>query len=144
MSNHAFIPRFRDGYGGARNVRPEVIYEELQKLEERGEITAQRVVDAARPEDAPMHHEFEWNDAVAGEKYRLGQARQVIRSIVIVKEPESSTEPKELVSAYVHVPSRNPYNEGSYASLAVISEDVDKWQRMLREIFRRIESAEAS
>lgn len=49
--------------------------------EEAGELTPQLVVDKARPKGAPLHDRFEWNDKEAGEKYRLVQAQQLIRSV---------------------------------------------------------------
>lgn len=44
-----------------------------------GTLTPANVVDAARDENHPLHHRFEWDDTVAAEKYRLVQARQLIR-----------------------------------------------------------------
>jgi hypothetical protein len=46
-----------------------------------GILTAQAVVDAARPDDHPLHLHFEWDDEKAGEKYRVAQARQLIRIV---------------------------------------------------------------
>lgn len=55
---------------------------ELLAVRERyGDLTPANVVDAARDEDHPLHGRFEWDDAVAGEKYRLAQARQLIRVV---------------------------------------------------------------
>ena len=34
-------------------------------LEEQNALTAQRLVDESRPEDAPLHAAFEWNDTIA-------------------------------------------------------------------------------
>lgn len=48
-----------------------------------GELTPQAVVDEARPETAPLHNRFEWNDEVAGEAYRQVQAAELIRSVRI-------------------------------------------------------------
>jgi hypothetical protein len=41
-----------------------------EKLEKNGGLTAKRLADESRPEDAPLHKEFEWNDATAAEAYR--------------------------------------------------------------------------
>jgi hypothetical protein len=49
----------------------------------RGELTPQSVVDEARPEGAPLHSRFEWDDEIAGEKYRIVQAQQLIRNVKI-------------------------------------------------------------
>lgn len=47
------------------------------------DLTPQIVVDEARPEGAPLHDRFEWDNDIAGEKYRLVQAQQLIRSVQI-------------------------------------------------------------
>lgn len=50
----------------------------------RGELTPAGVVDEARPEGSPLHHRFEWNDGIAGERYRQVQASELIRSVKII------------------------------------------------------------
>jgi hypothetical protein len=58
--------------------------EELQALyEARGGLTPSMVVNVARDPDHPLHTRFEWDDTVAGEKYRRHQAQQLIRSVRI-------------------------------------------------------------
>ena len=61
---------------------------EIQKrfiigLETKGRITAHAVLDAARPESSPIHDCFDWNDSEAAEKWRLEQARELIRRVKI-------------------------------------------------------------
>lgn len=46
-----------------------------------GRLTPASVVNAARPKSSPLHAFFEWDDKVAGDKYRLHQASQLIRSV---------------------------------------------------------------
>lgn len=62
-------------------MKPGAIAKELKKLERKGEITSQRVVNAARNESHPLHGCFEWDDTVAGEKWRNEQARRIIRTV---------------------------------------------------------------
>lgn len=50
---------------------------------EHGKLTPALVVEEAAAEDHPLHSRFEWDDAVAGHKYRLTQAKNLIR---VVKE----------------------------------------------------------
>ena len=45
-------------------------------------LTAENLVEASRPEDAPLHSEFEWEDSVAAEEWRKSQARFIIRHLV--------------------------------------------------------------
>jgi hypothetical protein len=63
-----------------------------------GGITPQAVVDSARPDDAPLHPAFEWDDYSAAEAYRRQQAKGIIRAIVTVN---SAT--KEKTREYVGV-----------------------------------------
>ena len=61
---------------------------EIQKrfitgLEKSGRITAPAVLDAARPASSPIHDCFDWYDSEAAEKWRLEQARELIRRVKI-------------------------------------------------------------
>ncbi len=56
------------------------------KLEADGNLTAKALVDEGRPEDSPLHGDFEWDDTVAAEKYRETQAGYIIRSVEVVNE----------------------------------------------------------
>jgi hypothetical protein len=54
----------------------------LQIREENGGIlTAAAIVSAAAAEGHPLHSRFEWNNDVAARKYRLQQARQLVRVV---------------------------------------------------------------
>ena len=46
-----------------------------------GVLTAQAVVDAARDPLHALHQHFEWDDEKGAEKYRVQQARQLIRIV---------------------------------------------------------------
>lgn len=67
---------------------------ELSRIhEDNGVLTAKAVVDESRPEDAVLHPVFEWDDHVAGEKWREHEARELIRSVVVVSDDESERAP---------------------------------------------------
>lgn len=51
--------------------------------EEYGKLTAQAVITAASEPDHPLHDRFEWDDTAAAAKYRLDQARRLIRVVRI-------------------------------------------------------------
>lgn len=58
--------------------------DELQAIyDAHGKLTPKIVVDEARDDEHPLHPQFEWDDAVAGEKYRQHQARALIQSVKI-------------------------------------------------------------
>jgi len=58
-----------------------------------GEITTKNVVDESRGDGAVLHACFEWNDAVAAEKYRLKQAGDMIRCLVTTEKPDDDSSP---------------------------------------------------
>jgi len=49
---------------------------------EHGVLTPSVVVDAARPEDHPLHSRFEWDDNIAAEAHRRQQARLLIGTVL--------------------------------------------------------------
>ena len=63
-------------------------------------FVADDLVDAARPGDAPLHPEFEWDDDVAAQAYRIEQARGLMRHLIVVREDLPAMPP---VRAYVSV-----------------------------------------
>lgn len=63
-----------------------VVGSECERLEREGRLTAKDLVDESRPEDAPLHKEFEWRDNVAGELWREHQARHIISSVIVINE----------------------------------------------------------
>ncbi len=52
-------------------------------------VTPNEVLEKAKDERTELHKCFEWDDSIAGEKYRLRQAGEVLRSLVIVQEVET-------------------------------------------------------
>lgn len=66
---------------------------ELQRIYERdGVIEPETVVAESRTPSAPLHSCFEWDDEKAAHKYRITQAQNIIRAIVVVdeaKQPET-------------------------------------------------------
>lgn len=66
-----------------KNADPQVLGEALDaaRKDAGGRLRPGQVVEAAEPEDSPLHPHFEWNNERAGDAYRLDQARTLIRSI---------------------------------------------------------------
>lgn len=66
---------------------------ELQRIYERdGVIEPETVVLESQTPSAPLHSCFEWDDEKAAHKYRITQAQNIIRAIVVVdeaKQPET-------------------------------------------------------
>lgn len=56
--------------------------EQLLRLNQN-RLTPDLVLEDARNKNSPLHDIFEWNNAIAAQKYRLDQARELIRSVKV-------------------------------------------------------------
>jgi len=92
-------------YKITKKLTPEVINELLGIQKKKG-LTAESIINSAREENNPLHNLFEWNDSIAGEKYRLVQAR------ILVNEVKVIIENKEYY-AFENVSINSPFNINS-------------------------------
>lgn len=125
---------------GARitGVSPDVAGAELERIrKEYGALTASAVVDEARPETAPLHPNFEWDDEKAADEYRLQQARTLVRSVQIVFPDQ---EPRVM---YVHVQT-SARGEGGYEPLSLVVKQPDRLALALAELRSYVSSASQS
>lgn len=85
------------------------VIEEIKK-KHGGELTDARIVNAARSNGSPIHGMFEWDNSVAGEKYRIEQAAFYRRHVVIIV---AGGEGKEKTGRYrvAHIAVRNEQDE---------------------------------
>lgn len=105
--------------------------------ETQGELTPALVVQAATPKTHPLHDSFEWNDKVAGHKYRLVQAQEMIRSVKVVFNPDA---PDSAVREFLSVkrpdgPSYVPIDEiqGDEITTAIVLRQAEReWKALKR------------
>lgn len=105
----------------------------LNRLEREGRLSAKGLLDESRPENAPLHKEFEWNDGVAAENWREHQARHIIGSILVI--PEKS----EPVRGFFKIER----SDNRYESVQTILESVEKTNLLLEEAFREFARMES-
>lgn len=118
------------------NIPAETVGKRFEAIEkEHGKITSELVLQDAEPEDSPMHELFEWDDAVAGHKYRLSQATQII--ISLAKEVEEDPKPKP-VRAYYNV--SNGERKGSFVNVKTAFENPDTRDIILKRALKELES----
>lgn len=100
---------------GARiKASAQTVGEVCAALEKDDNLTPIALVDASRAEDAPLHDLFEWDDAIAGEKYRVHQASYIIRSVEVCYEE------KPPVRAYFPMKMQEENGVSSYKSVGEI------------------------
>jgi hypothetical protein len=124
-----------------RRVPVEVAAAELERIWEAHDrkLTPAAVVEDARPETALLHEAFEWDDALAGEQYRLWQARQLIKAVRIV-ESDKPEGPQ-----FIHVKVERPEEPAQYYQHAtVLSTRPFELQAALLAAFRKLKEAETA
>lgn len=104
-------------------VNADVAGQMCEQIEKEKGLTAQTLLDANRAEGTPLHNEFEWNDSIAAEEYRLQQARHIINCLCIKTESKK----EQTVRAFFKISDAE-----SYENINVIISDEDKHQRLLQ------------
>jgi len=83
-------------------VRAQVAGERLELIRTTngGRLTPELVVRDAKPTKSPLHLAFEWDDTKAAARYRIVQAGDLIRAIIVVTDEAPDSVP---VRAFVNV-----------------------------------------
>ncbi len=90
MSEH----KFRQGCYLPAGLDPNKVGVELERLSIKYDgLTPAKVVVAAKPKSSPLHQAFTWDDSEAARKMREHEARQLIRSVVIIN-PDRAEHPQ--------------------------------------------------
>jgi hypothetical protein len=112
---------------------------ELKTLSDRhrGILKPQVVVDAARDPSSPLHDRFTWDDSVAAEKYRLEEARNLIR-LVIEVIPNTDNKPHNV---YVSL-SQDAAKGGGYRTMVSVLSAAESRAILLEDARREMESFE--
>ena len=100
----------------------------------KGILLPEDVIEAAKPKTSPLHNLFDWDNKSAAHKYRVEQARALIRSVRTTYITE-----KRSVSAVVYI--HDPEERVGYTRLADVHSDTDKARDI---IAREVKSAYAA
>ena len=118
-----------DGY--SRCVDANVVGGVVEQLEAtNGSVTREDFLEVSRPDDAPTHDLFEWDDTVAAEKWRLRQSTSIINSLRIVYEDKSGDERK--VSAFIQTSA--PGERAVYENIQAALKDTGKRDAILNRL----------
>jgi hypothetical protein len=80
-----------------------------------GRPTPQALIDEAASSNHPLHRHFEWDDSIAGPKYRLQQARQLLNKVKVSYVVENR---RIMAPMFMRDPHAKASEQG-YISLAV-------------------------
>lgn len=129
------VYKWRDGAWNTRGLDPQEVGEHLEilRVQHNGRLTPVMVIDSARDETSFLHGYFQWDDAIAGHKYREEQARNLIRSISVKVEQK----PDSPVRAFVSV-TRD--KDKSYTSIAHAMTDAELRAQVLSQAWRELQA----
>jgi hypothetical protein len=105
----------------------------LSIYEKHGTVNPEIVLAEATPVDHPLHDRFEWDDSIAGHKYRLNQARELIRSVKVQPADDSTASLRAFVSV------RAPSEPSNYVPVETVDNPVTQ-AIVLRQMRREIEA----
>ncbi len=117
-----------------KGVDPSTACEELSRIHDKHDgLRNEDVLDESRPEEAPLHPIFEWDDSLAAEEWRKKQAGDVVRAVRIV-QPEGHTEP-----VFIHVKVCD-----AYLKKEVVAKSPDLMDDAINASIKRLKEAEQS
>jgi len=122
--------------GSRHKVSAAVAAEVMDRLAEENRLNAPDLVNESRPENAPLHPEFEWDDSVAAEKWREEQASALIRHLVVRIEANDQEYPTR---QYFMVQKEL----NTYEPIQVILRDEDKTAMLLEQAKRELQAFKA-
>jgi hypothetical protein len=121
----------------ANSADAQAIGERLMEITEEnsGRLRPDDVVEDARDPRSPMHPHFEWDNTVAADKYRLNQAREIIRIIVREDDEGEDDQPRR---AFINV---NSGDDGrSYRTVDEVMQSHDLQVAVMAQALRDLQS----
>ena len=121
-------------------VDPQVAGRYFKSLEKQyGSVTPENLLESSKPEDSVMHKCFQWDDAIAAEKYRKYQASSMIANLVkvVIKQNENSglceeTKMRAVVSVSTGI------EKGEFVSIERAMTDSEMRETVLKNALREL------
>lgn len=121
-----------------RDPRIRAALDQIAEADERNRLRPEGVVDHARSPESALHACFTWDDRIAGEQYRLVQARHLISQYYVVLHQE----PTPVVArAYVSLKSVRVQG-GGYTPIRRVLSEPELHAEMLRNAREDLDAME--
>lgn len=119
------------------NVDVKKIYDEIVAIGE--DIKPDQILEKARDKKTELYKCFEWDDKKAAKRWRLEQAKNIIRSIVIVPDNTENTKIEYTIRAFENI----GHDENQrYMKTYDIMKDAELFSQLLENIYYEIEKWE--
>lgn len=110
-------------------------YQEIQDIGE--EVKPEQVLDKARDSGTELHKCFDWDDSSAAEKYRMYQARNVIRNLIVVTREIDNDEEKQPIQFRVMMKNENERGS-TYKQTIKMVQDENEYQKLLEQAYQEL------
>lgn len=100
-------------------------------------VTPQEILEKGRDPKTELHKCFEWDDSKAAEKYRIQQARAIVRCLVIKETDEPKSGKPEVRVFY-----KTSGNDG-YKPTTIIMQNRDEYVRLLERAYAELSAFKA-
>lgn len=116
---------------------PAKCYDEITSIGD--EVTPSQVVEKAESEDSELHKCFTWDDTEAAGLWRLKEAREVMRQLIVITrpDPEEPEEQKEPVQFRLLMKNDNSHSSG-YKQTIVMVRDEDEYKKLLDQAYAEL------
>lgn len=124
-------------YGVYGKADPQLVGEELEIIEQKGELTHLEVLEYAREnEDSELHKCFEWDDTIAGELYRRHQASHILSHISFVVSEDNK--PKEKQKVYVSIVNKE--EKRVFKNIERVVKNDEEYEQLLQSTQQALET----
>jgi hypothetical protein len=120
-----------------------IIAAELRRIakDNDGILKPEAVVEAARPKGSPLHSQFDWNNSVAAEKWRIHQARNLIRVTIEWLNIPGKSEPVE-IRPFVSLTTDRKNEGGGYRETLVVLRNKESRDQLLADALAELQAIE--
>ena len=105
---------------------------ELEEIQETNELTPESVVEYAKDRRTTLNGLFEWNDEVAGHKWRLQQARKILNNITV--EYVGKNDERKPIRAFVKTTTKKE----EYRNIESVVSDAEQYSLLLNMAYREL------
>lgn len=105
------------------------------------EPTKQQIVEKARDESTELHSMFEWDDSIAGERWREEQARHIVKALKITYvNPDGDPLPKSVEMKPIRMLFGNPSGSPGFVSTVKILGNKTMYEQLLERAKRELQA----
>jgi hypothetical protein len=122
------------------NAQAQVLGPELERIAKANgsKLRPGALVKAATPKSSPIHDiRFVWDDKIAGHRYRLDQAREIIAAVKIRIVKRGQTEPEQPIREWLNIVDAD--GDQYYQSIRVVARSKAKTAHVIDEALDRLQ-----